>query len=557
MNAMIRRRFLGAACSLLGAMAMAFALVGCANDHAADTTVVTENAPMLGLASAALILDDPAHRAVVLTSPGADALSIGSLPIGHGLVSANVSPDGKRAFVLAAGDQPRTSERDERASLTVIDASAGASSAPTASRYTLASPLSGMSIDPAGRWLALYAGASGSAFVENPNALVLIDLSAPPSATNPIVRNIRSFGGRPERLTFTGTLQLPGGPRRLLVVETAQDVTLLDLDHLEDATPRPEITVRLDDGTGTGSVTPAGVVIDDGDPKRTDDTRIAVRLADDSNVVTLQLTPAPSGTTAPAGMVANDFTPEINLTDVGGIATDLAFVHTDGGLRIGALVPSRKAAVLVEPDTSVTETVALPAAYSRLVLVTDGVLGASSNGVVGGDVALLWNGGASSGVAFWSLGTTAGAPYRSLETLPLPGISTVTPVPAPNATLEVLSTGDGRLFVLDLAQKTAAPILTEAGYALRTTISSDAARLWAFSPGSADLGMVSLPALAPYPIVVEQPVDAVFDVARADGGRALLAMHARGSYGVTVLDASHPDASTYRLFSSLLLEGQP
>ena len=39
--------------------------------------------------------------------------------------------------------------------------------------------------------------------------------------------------------------------------------------------------------------------------------------------------PSPPGTPPER----NDFTPRINLTDVGGIASDIAFVRTDGGLR--------------------------------------------------------------------------------------------------------------------------------------------------------------------------------------------------------------------------------
>jgi hypothetical protein len=44
----------------------------------------------------------------------------------------------------------------------------------------------------------------------------------------------------------------------------------------------------------------------------------------------------------------------VNLTDVGGVPSDIAFVRTDGGLRLAALVPTRSAAVLVDPVTSLT-----------------------------------------------------------------------------------------------------------------------------------------------------------------------------------------------------------
>ena len=89
----------------------------------------------------------------------------------------------------------------------------------------------------------------------------------------------------------------------------------------------------------------------------------------------------------------------MNLTDVGGVPTDIAFVRTDGGLRLAALVPTRSAAVLIDPVTSLTTEVALPARYQSLSLVTD-VAGGGAGAPV--DVALLWNGGgAMDGVAFW------------------------------------------------------------------------------------------------------------------------------------------------------------
>jgi hypothetical protein len=49
-----------------------------------------------------------------------------------------------------------------------------------------------------------------------------------------------------------------------------------------------------------------------------------VRLQNDSSVITLTLEPDP-GTTG--------FRPTVNLTDVGGVPSDIAFVRTDGGLR--------------------------------------------------------------------------------------------------------------------------------------------------------------------------------------------------------------------------------
>jgi hypothetical protein len=498
-----------------------------------------------GLTSAAIVIDDPTHRAVALVPHADQTLDRLALPVGHGVLAATVSPDDKRLFVLSAGDVPRKSDSDQYPSLTVID---GSTLPPTATRYEMSEPLSGLAIDPQGRWAAAYADQGKStSFVQNPNEIILFDLTKPPSDANPISRTLRSFGGTPQRLTFTPTLHLPAGPRRLLVVETDRDVSLLDLDHASDTPPRPEITVRLTNGTDTRQLVPAGIAVDDGDPNRTDDARIAVRTSNDSNVFTLQLGPAPAGT-APG---ANDFVPTINLTDVGAIPSDVAFVKTDGGLRVAALVPAKSNAVLIEPDTSLTQAVSLPAPYGRLSIVT-GAAGASTGGP---DVALLWNASASqAGVAFWTLGQTAGQPYRSVEVLGISDdVKDVMNVPQPNTQLEVLETAGSSFYVLDLGTRTAAPLETLGGASL--VVSPDGERVWAFAPHTSQLADLELSTLHPVPLYVDRPIDAVFDVARDDGGRALIALHGQGTVGATVFDALAPDTAHARSYSALLMEG--
>jgi len=502
-------------------------------------------AQVVGLNSSVALIDDPTHRAVMLVGKDDQQLDRVAFPIGHTVVKTQASPDKSRLFVLSAGDYPRRSERDERPSVTVIEGNPGTLSA---RHFTLSTPLSGLSIDPRGKWAALYAGGSTkTVFVENPNELVLIDLEAAPGPNNPVTRTIRSFGGRPQRVTFTPTLSLPGGPRRLLVVETEQDVTIVDLDHARDAEPREEITVPLTSGTGGRTLKPAGVVFDDGDPGSSEDSRIGVRIANDTNVVTIDLAAA-TPKTPPA---PNDFEVRVNMTDVGGIASDIAFVRTDGGIRLAALVPSIGSAVLIEPETSITTPVKLPRGYQRLSLITD-VVGTGA----GTDVALLWNATeSSSGVAFWALGKTAGQPYRSVEVVTLNGsVTAVNDIPKPRPELKVLETsGGGSFYVLNLATRTAAPLLTSASATL--SVSPDGERLWAFQAGNTQLASIDLRNIHPVPMVTDRGITNVFDIARTDGGRALVAIHGKGNIGATVLDARNPDTASARLYSALLLEG--
>jgi hypothetical protein len=495
-----------------------------------------------GLTSAAVVLDDPLHRAVTLVPKPGQTLDVGSLPIGHQLLAAQTSPDSTHLFVLSGGDTPRLSAQDQYPSLTVID---GTTANVGATQYTMTEPLANLAIDPEGQWAAAFAGSSSpTSFVENPNEIVLFNLTQPPSASNPISRTIRSFGGTPQHLVFTPTLHLPAGPRRLLVIETDRDVSLLDLDHVADMPPRPEITVQLTSGTDTTTLDPAGVAVVDGPPGTTQNAQIAVRTSNDTNVILLQLAASAPGS-------PNDFEPLINETDVGGIPSDFAFVYTDAGLRLAALVPATTSAVLVDPSTSVTENLAFPAPYANLSVVTSAAGGTSD----GTDIALLWNAGTAGGVAFWTLGLAAGQPYRSVEVLGITDeIQSVVEVPQPNTNLELLETGGASdFYVLDLVARTAAPLETSGAATL--SVSPDGQRVWAFVPQSSDLAEMSLTTLHPIPLYVQQPIAAAYDVARSDGGRGLIALDSDGSVGATVFDALAPDTATARSYAGLLLEG--
>jgi hypothetical protein len=531
-------------------MAVAAAMLGlfaCGDRPAIYEAPVAALHPV-GLEDGIAIVDDTAHRAVILTPRADQELDRTSVALGKGVIRAEASADGKRLFVLSTGDLTRKKGSDEKPSLTVIEGT-------TARRFPLAAPHSGLAIDPLGRWVAIFAappsagGAPQATFVENPNEIVLVDLTAPiETAVTP--RTLRSFGGLPQRVSFSAPITLPAGLRRLMIVETDQDIALLDLDNVRSSPQRPEVTVRLTSGATALQNRPGGVVVDDGDPARNDDARIGVRLENGSSVVTLTLVPSlPDAKTEDPLQVPNDFRTVVNLTDVGGVPGDIVFVRTEAGLRLAALVPSTKRAILVDPDTSITTEVDLPEPYARISLITSVVGGAA-----GSDTALLYGTGGSRGVAFWSLGRATGQPYRSVEVVSLStAIGSVLEVPPPRPELKVLQgTGANAFYVLNLATRTASPLTTLGSASL--VVSRDGLRLWAFERGRPSLAQVSLADLHPIPLPLDRPIDSVFDVARPEGGRSLVSLDVRGAGGATVLDALAPDTAASRSFYGFLLE---
>jgi hypothetical protein len=524
-------------------LALGLAATACGDRPDVYNAPIDQQVQAYGLTGGVVVLDANANRAALLTPHADQTLDRTFLPLGKGTIRAEASPDRERLFVLSAGDVPRRKDKNEQPSLSIIEGQG-------VRRFDLQAPHSTFAIDPLGRYVALFAAPGAqTAFVENPNEIVIVDLKGGGDQGVTITpRTLRSFGGRPQRVTFTEPLGLPGGQRRLLIVETDQDVHLLDLDNVHATPQRPEITVRLTSGDNATALSPAAVVVDDGDPKKSDDARIGIRVTNSSSVFTLTLVASTNTTSDEPGTVPNDFRPEVNLTDVGGPPGDIVFVRTDVGLRLAAIVPNTRKAVLFDPTTSITSEVDLPEQYGRISLITNVVGGAS-----GTDTALLYGTSGSQGVAFLSLGKAVGQSYRTVEVVSLASaIGDVKDIPPPRPELKVLE-GGATFFVLNLATRTASP-LTAIGTP-SIVVAPDGQRLWAFQANSPSLALITLGDLHPVPLALDRPITTVFDVARPEGGRSLVAIDNGFGVGATVLDALSPDTTTSRSYYSLLLEG--
>jgi hypothetical protein len=517
----------------------ALLLAGCHRDE------VWDNAPTgpvaLGLADSAALIDDTAHRALLLPVEKDLTLSPVSLPIGHGYAASATTPDGGRLIVLSRGDIPRKKPpNDEAPSLTLI----GSGAAPSVlERYPLTDPLSGLAVDPEGRYAIVYPSAADTSFVENPNELSVVDLSTKPGDANPTPITLRSFGGRPQSFFFTPSLELPNKARRLLTVLTDRDVGIIDLS----APDKGDITVPL---SSTGEAKqPLQIAVTDGAPGVSDDARLAVRMYGDSSVILIDLLPVPA---SDMGKTAHDFRPTPNIVFAGGEPTDIAFVNTDGGQRLAAVVPSQDALALIDPATGIAQSVDLGGSFEKMSIVTS-IVGPTT---MGGDVALLWS-TASPEIAFVALGSTVGKPYKSVERLSLSEpISAVIDVPKPNDQLKILAgAGGATFFVLDLVARTASPILATGGASI--TVSPDGLRAWLYAPTTPALAALNLGDLHPRNLLLTQTVASAFDISRRGGGRALIAVHDTTTVDVTVLDGERPSVDTAIDYSSVLLGALP
>jgi hypothetical protein len=524
-----RRGFLAFSATVWPAALLAVQL-GCGGRNG-DLDEPVQAVDGVGLRRAVALADPALSRILMLTMPSPRELDVTALPVGENPVRMVPSADSDGLLVLSSGERPRRNPEDELPSLTVIDASSTPS---VRSRYTLSDAFSEVTLDPTGRWVVL--SGAGDNFVSNPNQLVLIDLTQPDF--EPITKTIRSFGAAPERFQFTEPLDVPGGERRFLIVQSRQDITLVDLDALD----RPEVTIGLPQTPGGAPGSPLQVVVHPGEPDAPNDAQLAIQMVGDPNLVLVNFTPSEE-----PGL---DFNLTLNLVDVGGPPASLEFVATDGGLRLAALVPSRNEASLVHPTTTRVERVALPASFDQLRRVTETQLA----GDEAGDVALLWS-ASTSMVAFWSLGRTNNQAFRSVDVLNLE--TTVNQLfDVPGDALghrKLLESPDNRFFVLDLRTRQSFPMLAN-GAGLELSVASDGLRAWAYAANTARFAKVDLISLEPTSLEIERSISELFDIeTQAGGERALIALHPAGAASATLLDARNPDTADTRFFPGLLL----
>lgn len=515
--------------ALLGSLAGAGLLLACGTRSESWDAPFHYEAAVL-LEDAVALHDVNLERVLFVQSPAPEQVKTQSTSVGKNVTALLASVDKKQLFVLSSGEFPRRTEEDEKPRLQIFNTGDWTKS----SIIELDDPKQKLALDPEGEWVVAYVG---DATVMNPNELLFVQLGKKEPSVTP--KTIRSRGGAPEELFFTPPLTLAdGAQRRFLVVRTDRDATLIDLSDLS----QKEITLPAPQDNTDLPHRPAQIIADDGDAEDPTDARIALRFEGSPDVVLWQLNPPRNKEEA--------FYPEPNLVDVGGVPSTIDFVRTDGGLRLAALVPSRQLATLVDPRTTVAEQVELKWRYTQMRRITNVV----SDLPEGGDVALLWGEGRQ--MAFWSLGATSSRPYRSIDPMELDlPFDSVLDVPAPHAHWKVL-VGDQaeKFYVLDLKRRESFPLHTK-GRGFQVQVAQDGKRLWIFRPETAGLSMTDLNQLHPTQLYVEPAPLQIFDIARADGGRAALLFHSQGSLDVTLLDAEKPDSASSSYFPGLHWEG--
>lgn len=200
-----------------------------------------------------------------------------------------------------------------------------------------------------GRYAIAYrVGSTQGRTLDNPNELIVVDLDREPDEDGAVTRKTPAgLGHTLTRVLVSPTMNIADEERRLLVLLSAAEVSVFDLNHLD----RRATIVQLDD---RGSIDPVQVLFS------TDQPTFYVRAAGSDNVFMFRFEPYENDE------AGNDFQPSINPLSAGGTPQDMALFASGSSERLLVLANAR--ALLIDPATSKTEVVPIGASANRILL---------------------------------------------------------------------------------------------------------------------------------------------------------------------------------------------
>lgn len=482
----------------------------------------------LALEDQLLLVDTGGHRAL-LVDVGDERLQGAprAVPLPFGPQLAVKRNGAEEALILCSGQRSNAEHDAEPAELAVL--------APDGElrRYVLgANPFTNLAQSDDGRFVLLWKSGQAMRLLDNPNGIAIVDLSRDPEDAVTL-RSLRSFGDSPLDVQFSPPMQVLGEERRLALVLSSGNVTMLDLGHLD----RAETTVQLSSAAGT-PVMPREAVFNPAAPE------IYLRGASSSDVFVFNLEQRPDPGTDEDGLMHNDFRPFIDQLGVGGRPDAMALYDTGAGSRLLVLVGGTQAAV-VDPSTSQTSMVALPATANETLLFT----GVSPRDRRLAQRALLFQGG-SSAIAFLDLEDLEARGGRNLEQLTLPQ-PVVKLIPMLEKQSALIIHQQGGVSLLDLEERTVSPITSNASLA---DAAFDAAngRLWVGPPHQSFVAFLDLATGDTPEIRLDANVQAL--VPMFGVGRVVVLHDSTEGY-LTVLDTGRPSRDSARSLRGFLLAG--
>jgi hypothetical protein len=488
-----------------------------------QSLVLKSNA--VGIGQSLVMMTDSSAKAIVLDLAKLDDVpKVIDLPSNPALLEKRNEAD--EALVLCLGTRGTAAEDAEPSVLGVITPGAALR------QYTLGSPFDALQQSDDGRYALAYRTSTSDRLLENPNEIAIVDLDAEEDDDDAVHRRtLRSFGDAPSKIIFSPTMNILGEERRLAVVLSTRNVTLIDLAHLD----REETTVQLSQEAGS-AVSPVQVLFSETDPV------LYVRGSTADDLYAFDLTARPGGVEDDEGDQHNDFRPTINQLGVGVRPSDMALYDASDDARLLTLTDAGSSLTVV--DTSTGQSTSIPLddrAQSLLVFRAP-----SPRDDTVAPRALLYN-LESTRVTFADLADIEERGTRNLDVLTLEQpVRRLIPMLPESLALAIHNDG---VSLIDLASRTVSPI--SSNRQLDDALFDDTGRRFWVGPADQPwIGMLDLETGTPSEVLLDADIAQL--VPLFDAGLMAI-IHPNHVGHVTVLDLDAPDRQNARSVRGFVL----
>jgi len=484
--------------------------VACDSDEPTVPTLVPSlDAPVL-LDDQLLFVDGPQRTAALLDvsaeRPEAKSLRV-PLPANASLAQRRNGHD--EALVLCAGERGDKDTDPEPATLVAIDDRG------RARNYELGTtPFNALAQSEDGRYAIAYRlGPTRGRTLDNPNELIVVNLERAPDEDGAVTRKAPDgLGHTLTSVLISPSMRIAEEDRRLLVLLSAAEVTLFDLNHLD----RRATIVQLNE---TRNVDPVQVVFSRVNPT------LYVRTASSDNIFMFRFEPFTNP--IPGG---NDFQPAINPLSGGSGPSDMALFGSGSSERLLVVAQRSSQALVIDPSSSKTQTIALKNAAERILLWQ----GLSPRDTNERWRALLYN-DEQPGMTFLDPEELGSEPADSVEQLTLTSNpARLIPLLDQQQVIALQSTG---VNVLDLTKRTVTPIAS-AGPLSGALFDDQRKHLWVGPTGQTWLGSLDLQSGMTDELRLDAPIQALWPML---GHRRLVVLHGESTGYLTLVDLEQPD----------------
>lgn len=378
-----------------------------------------------------------------------------------------------------------------------------------------------------GRYAIVFLGSDVNTqrTLDNPNELVVVDLDAAPTDDGAVTRKTpEGLGHTLTSVLVSDTMTIANEDRRLLVVLSAEEVTLFDLNHLA----RRATIVQLDESR---AINPEQVEFSQTNPT------LYVRGQSSDSVYMFRFEQQDTM----GDDLRNDFRPTINPLGAGSGPRDIKLFGNGADERLMVVADKSAQVLVIDPSSSKTVSLMLKQPAQHILLFK----GNSPTDARMQTRALLYGDNAS-GVTFFDAEDLSDSPEDQLETVSAPvsangilPLTEVDEVTKDDKVTKVMMLQAMGVSVLNLIDRTLTPISASSTLSLKNALfDATNKRLWVAPPSQTRIGSLDLETGMTGEVRLDAAIESVVPMF---GMRRLVAIHAGDLGYITLVALDQPD----------------